>query len=1315
MRVSTFNARRPSRTHAFVTLLFAIAVFSSAHVVALSQTSSTGAVSGRVLDNHGAVVIGAEVELRNSATGQTRKHLSNAYGQYAFFRVLPGEYKLVIRGAGFRQSTISRLKVEVTKAYSFDMVLEVGDVAETVNVNDGKRTELQQTDATIGSVVPSNLLLYLPSLERNAVEFLTLQPGTTPEAGDGDNGSRGGSVMGARTDQSTFTLDGIDITENSTGGGAGFRTMVPLPVESVEEFRVAVTNPNASFGRSPGGQVALVGRRGSNDFHGAVYWFHQNDQLNANSWTNNRSGVAEAELRDNRYGLRVGGPLRRNRSFFFLNYEGRNFSRPFDVTRIVPTDTLRRGIVRFRDNAGNVVAYDLANSSLCGSGNNVRCDPRRLGLSSSVAALWSVLPPGNDPSSGDGLNTIGYRSTADAPLENDYVVARYDHGLNDNWWLNASATFSRRLSTLGGPNGLRQQLDIRGKRPIFTGESPLRGQNFTFGLTGSFSGTSTASLRLGWTRDRQSSTPISPSAVANLLAIPGTNTIAGPVALNIGGGNLDQLVSEPIDVDSQRGRTQSNDNELFQLVYDGTWIRGAHSTQFGFNGRHILTRHIRNDKVLGSLASLVADVSRGSNIIIPASSRPPTCSTPAQANCLRASDVAQWDALFAGVTGLIDSVSILTVRDGSLNPLPFGTPITADTTHNAYEFYFQDSWQVGPSFTLALGLSYNLQLPPRDKLGRQTRMINIETSEPLTYENYMEPRRQAALRGEIYNPQLGFQKISPLAGSSGGELFKSDWNNFAPRVAAVWNPLFKSRALAKLFGDRKTVLRGGVGILYDRINTSESVILAALGAGFSQTLSLKTPACNAGGAGGPGCSLTGGAPGSGFRVGIDGTIPLPAQPVVSFPFIPSQPFGETVSFQIDPNFKVGENYSFDFTLQRQLPRNFIVEVGWIGRLGRKLPASVNFNSAPFFQLDALSGQTFAQAFDAVAQLLRAGATATNVPAQPWFQNNMPGGTARVITGNEANFINGNVSNVFQSIDLARLNGGLKPFSNLQTQTAFVRTSLGRSNYHALMMTMSKRPSHNLAIDLNYTFSKSLDQSSALQNSTNSLQNAFFPDFDYGPSDFDRTHVFNGYFLYEIPVGFGHRLHGDGVDKVLGGWFVNGIFRAASGLPIVVSQGVSALGGGSSLVSLSGAVPLTDPGRLRTGVHQGIPGSNNVGTNGNLATGGSGINLFADPEGAFGNFRRILLSKDGRSGRANPLRGFSTWNLDLSLGKTTRLSEKVNARFSLDFFNVFNHVIFSNPTLDLTNPRAFGVVTQQTVPTRRESSSRWIQFGLRVEF
>lgn len=1304
---------RTARERRVVVFVCALALLPCLCVAARAQTSSTGSVSGRVVDSRGGGVAGAEVELRNAATGVSRRQPSGGAGQYAFASVEPGEYSLAVSMKGFRRASVAGLRIEVTKAYDYDVRLEVGDLAETVNVVAGGRAELQKTDATVGAVVTGRELVQLPSLGRDAVEFLTLQPGTSPEAGDSDNGSRGGAVTGARTDQSTFTVDGIDVTENSTGGGSGFRTMTPVPVESVEEFRVGVTNPNVSFGRASGGQVALVGRRGSNDLRGALYWYHQDDSLNANSWTNNRSGVTKGRSRDDRFGFRVGGPVRRDRAFFFVNYERRDFLRVFDVARIVPTDTLRQGIVRLRDNGGRVVSYDLAGSTLCAATGNRRCDPRGLGLSPAVAALWSLLPRGNDPGSGDGLNTIGWRSTAAAPLKSDYVVARFDYALSARWLLNAAASYARRLSTPGGASGQQQQLDIRGGAPAFTSQSPLRGQYVTVGLTGATTPTFTSSLKFGWTRDRQANTPLDPSAVAGLLAVPGTESAAGRVAVNVGGGNADQLVSQPIDVDSQRARAQINDNQSFQLVYDGTWSRGRHTTQFGSDFRHVVTRHVRNDRLQGALSALGASVFRGGNIAIPATSRPPTCSAAGQTNCLRPNDVGQWDALFAAVTGMVDNVSVLSVRDSELNPQPFGSPLAADAAHNAYGFYFQDRWQARPTLALTLGLSYVWQQPPLDRLGRGTRMIYADTGEPVTYANYVEPRRRAALAGEIYNPRIAFQ---PLA-ASGGRPFRTDWDNVSPRVALAWNPSPRGGFFGRLFGEHATVLRGGFAVLYDRVNTFESVIIPMLSTGFSQTLSLRAPACNATGAGGAGCNAAGGSsPVAAFRVGVDGALPVPTRPAFSFPFAPGQPFGETLSLQIDPDFEVGESYSFALTLQRELPRGVIFEIGWIGRAARKLPANVNFNSSPYFQLDALSGQTYAQAFDAVAQALRAGAPAAGVQAQPWFQNNVPGGTARVLNGNEANFINGNVSSVFQTLDLARLGAGITPFNNLQSQTTFVRTSTGRSNYHALVLLLRRRWASGLTADLNYTFSKSLDQASYPENSTNSMQSAFAPDFDYGPSDFDRTHIFNARFVYELPAGRGRWLDaGRRLDMLIGGWSLAGIFRAASGLPLVVSQGVSALGGGASLFAPSGAIPVSDPGILRTGVNRGVGGSNNVGTNGDPATGGSGINLFGDPEAALNSFRRVLISRDGRSGRSNPLRGLPAWNLDLSLAKAARLHDRVNARLSLDFFNVFNHPIFSNPALDITNPRSFGVVTQQTVPTRRESSGRWIQLGLRVEF
>jgi len=254
-------------------------------------------------------------------------------------------------------------------------------------------------------------------------------------------------------------------------------------------------------------------------------------------------------------------------------------------------------------------------------------------------------------------------------------------------------------------------------------------------------------------------------------------------------------------------------------------------------------------------------------------------------------------------------------------------------------------------------------------------------------------------------------------------------------------------------------------------------------------------------------------------------------------------------------------------------------------------------------------------------------------------------------------------------------------------------------------------SHGLTYDLNYTFSRSLDQVGYWQNSANVMPNNFDLNAEYGPSVYDFTHMFVGHWLYDLPFRTGRR----GLDRLVGGWQLSGIFTARSGDPLTVTQGSQVWGGSLFLGFSSGAIPTRNPKEFGNTVHRNVAGTGGVGTTGDPATGGSGLNLFADPESVFKSFRRVLISQDGRSGRANPLRGLPRWNLDVSVGKRIQVIERVSARISFDFFNVFNKVDFVNPTLDLNNPRAFGVLSTQFTPPNRFAGSRWIQAGFRVEF
>src|SRR5258708_4501917 len=294
-------------------LLLGIALLPSR---AIAQSATTGTVSGTVTDASDAVVPNAQVELLSLDTNAAQAQSTNATGQYIFSGVRPGRYKITIKMTGFRTSTIPNVIVEVNKSIELDLKLEVGGDNQIVEVVATAGAQLQTSDAQIGNSISKDLISRLPTLQRNVTELLNLQPGVVPT---GNN--LGARMTGAIDDKNTVSLDGIDVTAVVTAAG----TSVPTPQDSVEEFRITVSNPNADLSRASGGQMTLVGRHGSNTLHGSGYSFFQNSVLNANTWDNNAAKVAKPDISDKRYGGRMGGAIKKEKTFIFGNYEGRDF------------------------------------------------------------------------------------------------------------------------------------------------------------------------------------------------------------------------------------------------------------------------------------------------------------------------------------------------------------------------------------------------------------------------------------------------------------------------------------------------------------------------------------------------------------------------------------------------------------------------------------------------------------------------------------------------------------------------------------------------------------------------------------------------------------------------------------------------------------------------------------------------------------------------------------------------------------------------------------------------------------------------------
>ncbi len=1279
------------------------------------QTSTTGRVVGTVSDATGAVVPKAEVELLNVATNVAQNAITDDTGSYQFVNVIPGAYKITVKMQGFRTATVTGLSVEVNKSADVPVKLEVGGDKEIVEVTATAAAALQTTDAQIGNTLSTDNILRLPTLQRNATELMNLQPGVTASTASGAGGLNM-RVSGAIDDQNTVTLDGIDITANIIATN----TSIPTPADSVEEFRASIANPSATMARGSGGQIALIGRRGSNEYHWALYEYLQNNDLNANTWDNNRVGQPRAIIHDNRYGGRLGGAIKKNKTFFFTNYEARRFNSVYQTSRTVPTATLRQGIIEIQG-PGGVEQFNLKTASVCGATGNVACDPRGLGISPAVQQQLNLMPLPNTPG-GDGLNTGGYFVNVGVPTQTDYGVIRLDHIFNEKLTLNTSFTYWR-LDQVGSANAC-SQISLLGSSPTCVVTNPQRTMVPTAQVTYQISPTLVNVFRAGWVRDTSQGNATPPTKSAGQLNIQGTNTAAGPVALLIGSGTS-AFLDSPVDMDTQRARFQAAWQQDWQFVDDLSKIWGKHQFQFGVQVNKLPFTHARADKVFGSITSLVGLVDGDQTFLtIPQANRPLACSASVTANCIPSNQATNWDRYYASLLGLVDNVGVLAVRDSNLNPLPLGTFLRDETNQWATYMYAQDSFRIRPSLTLYYGLSYGWQTSPTEANNLQTVMIDAATGKPITGPQFIQSKLQAAQQGQIYNPTFGFATV----GASGLPVYNVDYGDVAPRASLAWNPSGKNGFLGRILGEKKTVIRGGFAMVYDRSNTVQSVEIPMLGIGFDQNILVAAPACNMTGSGGAGCNASAGVaanPGlASFRVGVDGTLPLPTPSSAKSPIIPAVG-QETLSFQVDPNAKTGRSYNFDFSVQRELPGNMILEVAYVGRMSRKLPQAVNVNSAPYMFLDSASGQTFAQAYDAVANALRTGQA---VPVQPWFENQFPGlakaqgtasATAYIASANSSFFKQGTVGNLFLNLDTYRRNLGLQAYDSDQAQVEFLRTYIGYGNYNAGIVTLTKRLSHGFTISGNYTVSKALDDGLSNQNNAGFYSNSFNPSVQYGPSSYDRKNVLNFYYQYDLPVGKGHRIGGNNAiaNAILGGWYTSGVFTGWTGAPLKVLEGAQVWGGGTSVIGANDyMVPTTTlpSSGLNTGVAPSTC-SNSLfsGTVASNVT--TGLDMFANPGAAYCSFGYVQLSSAGRTGSSNPMRGLGFWNFDARLGKTTSITEKMKLSYSADFFNIFNHQNFATPSLSFTSPATFGVITSTLAPPNRTNAARWIEMGLRLDF
>lgn len=1292
------------RTNSGKKFVLRIAFIAAMAMQANGQSANTGTLIGTATDASGAVVPGTQVQLRDVTTGASRSASTNSAGQYSFAGVPPGTYSVKATHAGFAEFTVPQVAIEIGRSYTVNLKLEVGTAQQVVQVSSTPGAELQTLDASVGSVLGGDALLMVPTLTRNVASLLLFQPTSIPQQASSQGSSYGGQVAGAHSDQNSIVLDGGNVTNGTSANSdyfvnfnGGPQAAIPTPVESIQEFRVSTSNHTASFSGASGSETILVTKRGGNEYHGSGYWYLQNSDLNANTWTSNRLGLARPQTRDNRFGGSLGGFIPRlkdsNKTYFYMNYESRRLVAQQLYSRMVPTDSLRQGILRFRDASGNIISYNLANAQLCGAQGNSACDPRTLGINPLVSQLWNKYEPnGNDPSQGDGLNTTGFTAALPLPTTSDFGVMRLDHSFGSKWQAFGSYRIYKEISAVNRQvdiGGLRAG-DVKGQ-PTSVANLPSQPRYVVFGLTGTLTSTLTNELSLSYTREWWYW-----NTASAFPQVPGT-----AAALELGGNSTNPLL--PINLNTTGARQRLWDGHNYNLADNISWLKGTHFIRAGGTFSHAGVNFFRDDGQVGLIEPAYL-IQQSTGLNIPAAYQPPPCTSTRASACLPSNQISNWTSLYSQVLGLVDQGLQVGVRGSNLNALPQGTTLFNNVHYDSFSLYVTDSWKVTPTLTFNYGLNWSVDVPPVDQTGKQSISMVAPSNAVIVPENYLAARRQVALSGQIYNPTLEF---APLPFSGREYPYDLVWNTVAPRVAAAWTPKF---------GGGKLVIRGGYGQLFDRLNGVQKVGNEFQAFGFQQTLICLGPSRT-----GQCLGSLGSDPLSGFRIGVDGsTVPIPALTAsATAPLIPggasvpgaNQPIANT-TYQIDPTYRPGRNHNWDLTIQREMPGKSLLEIGYIGRHASNIYNPLEVNGVPWMM--TLNGQSYAQAYDAIAVLLAAG---TAVTAQPFLESALAGSsfcaapnascTAGVVAKYGSSFRNQQVTTVWNGIQPSFHFGPATAATSQVSSTFFYWASAGWSNYNAGFISYHTRRFKGLTVDANLTWAHSLDTRGLNQDVDTAASFSYNLAYDYGTSAFDRKVVFNLISLYELPFG----KHGHGpLNYLVQGWYIAPILNISSGLPLKVATGSGqefGQGGGAN----SGGAVLTVPDTFGNSVHSGITGDakTQVGITSNSATGGTGLNLFADPLSVFNSFRPAMVGIDTTSGAGGRLRGLPRWNLDVALSRKFRFSERWSTTLSAQFFNAFNTVQFADPSVSLQSPQAFGVLSSQlNVP-------RIIQLGLHVDF
>lgn len=1156
-------------------------------------------MNGTITDPSGAVVQHAKVTATNTATNLTRSTDTGSAGVYSITELVPGPYNVTLEKAGFRTMRFTSLTLTVDQTATLNAKLEVGSNKEQITV-EGAAAPVDTTDAQLSNVVEHKQMTELPLILRDPYQLVLLSPGVTQS-----DGMLGISANGGRERNNNFMLDGADNNDTETPGGLGGLTS--QNPDSTEEFRVITNNFAPEYGRNNGALIDVITRSGTNDFHGDAFYFGRWDALGARDFFNHQTDPLTGLVAPknpyvrNLYGASFGGPIIKDRTFFFVNYQGDRFITNLTNTTTVPTAAFKSGIFTYTNpDTGASQALNITTPGAGNNGTGVGLDP----VMQQILALY----PAPNLNNGDGVSGELYYPSESREKDEDAVVkidqkisktnslsARYNY----NWFsdpnqghsdflpggIGAVASFamaeSLSLALLSNPSStLVNELRAAGNRT-------KQGYHCTgVGLFDSFGFTDQES------RGADFSLPVFTGSDQN------TNLNTGFGCQSLG------------DSDGQ-GRKSGT----YQYRDTLTKVKGKHTMKFGGEFRDVYSNNFTDFSSRGTF-TFNTYTQEG----IPALN---------QATLAAHVDSNQIEDISSMLLGLVNSqVQTQFFTKGGSRELND----ELDFRQRELGLFAQDQWKVLPNLTLTYGLRWEYYGVPFEAHGNLSNLFSDSS----------------AVAPPLPGGGTGFT-FTPVGPGTGHQLYQSYHRNFEPRVGFAWDP----------FKDGKTSIRGGIGVFSDRVYGN--LISDVRGSPPFQPSVFNTPAFN-----------FGTVPQAQLQLQVAPT-PLTPSPVV--------PDGSGIFPDIFANnIKPPSVVTWNFGIQHEVTSHLMMEVNYVGNHGTRILRVVDGNPPQPATV--------------------AGLVAFCVPTNPL--NTFPGNVTPTNPLGQCS----NSTLQFQSLYFGSEFGELPndAVNNNAFYQTFTDETSGRSFYNGLQAQLTERPWHGLQIQLSYTWSHAQDDSSDPLFQTANNGNYPIDSFDlrreYGNSGFDTRQRAVMNFVYQPSIGRGTGLLNRGVaGRIFEGWTISGIASFQTGLPYDIFGPLDTLH-----TAFADRATVIDSSVLKT-----VPlTTGKINSAGGVFTGfnSAAFNLELDqatiPWGIPANVDR------------NNWYGPGVNNWDVSLSKTTALTERVKFQLRLETYNLFNRVQFAKPD-NLTADSNFGYSLSQVGQNDFTTGARQIQLGAKLTF